>query len=382
MKKKILSVYHFFFKCLYFFFRLFNFKEKDVVIAGYKARYLIGNNLFLFNYLYNENPTDFNFYFYTKDKNVYKDLKRKYPGKIIYSYQLRTLLILLRAKVLVLISGYDDLSPYPLISKKTIINMWHGIPMKNIGYPSTKNVNKYFKLFADSIDYYTVSSAFDKEIIKNAFKLEDKSVVITGLQNNDFIKINQEEILTEKPYLNKKTIILYAPTFRENEMISKNLSDLVPLSELNILLEKYDALFLYRSHFNTQDTEMLTKYNRIKDASNNEFPNAQSLLYFTDILITDYSGIFFDFLLMDKPIVFYNYDFTDYKKHRGFIMDYEENTPGKKVQTQTELLHAIENYLVNPDLDSEFRIKIKNRFHKYTDGKACERTYQLIKTLI
>ncbi|MBI9066510.1 MAG: CDP-glycerol glycerophosphotransferase family protein [Salinivirgaceae bacterium] len=381
MKKIIVYIFRVLINQLYILLKLFNIKETGLLIAGYKARYMVGNCKYLFEYLIELNSEELNFYFYTKDKNEYSILNKKYPHRILYPYQLKSLIIILKSKILVLTSGYDDLSPYPLFDKKIIINTWHGIPMKKIGYLSTKNVNKYFEKFARSLNYYTVSSEYDKLLIKNAFDLNEDSVIITGLQNNDYINLPQNNILEKTPYLKEKIIILYAPTFRENEMKSISFKSIIPISELNLLMEKYDALFLYRSHFNTRDHEEIKAYPRIKYASNSDFPDAQSLLYFSDILITDYSGIFFDFLLMDRPIIFYNYDYEEYEKHRGFIMNYYENTPGPKVQTKEGLLAAIETYLKNSKIDVDDRYAIKNKFHKYTDGKACERTVELIKSL-
>ena len=63
-------------------------------------------------------------------------------------------------------------------------------------------------------------------------------------------------------------------------------------------------------------------------------------------------------------------------------MDYNENTPGPKVKSQKDLMAAIENYLLHPEQDAEFRAKIKKKFHKYPEGGACERTYKLIKELL
>jgi len=380
MKKAIVYVFRILISFIYTIYKTFGFKEKGIVISGYKAKYLVGNNEYLFNYLVNN--SEYDFYFYTKDRAIYKQLSAIFPNKIIYPYTLKAFIILLRSKVIVLTSGYDDLSPFPILDDKIIINMWHGIPMKSIGVKGNKKVLRDFYLFTKSINYYTVSSNYDKEILRKIYKLPKDNVVITGLQNNDFIKKSHNSILINNEYLKEYRVILYAPTYREKEMSLLDFSELVPIDQLNQLLEKYNAYFLYRSHFNTDDIHSLRKYPRIKSASTDIFPSAQSLLYYSDILITDYSGIFFDFLLMDRPIIFYNYDIEDYKKYRGLIMDYEENTPGPKVKTQEDLLAAIEDYLIKPEKDAEFRAKIKKRFHKYTDGKACERTYNLIKELM
>jgi CDP-glycerol glycerophosphotransferase (TagB/SpsB family) len=380
MKQFIFKIFRFTIRLFYILSKYF-VKEEFVIIAGYKARYLNGNNLYLFEYL-ESIDTEFQYYFYTKDKVVYSNLKHQYSKNVLYSYSWRTLMKLVKAKVLVLISGPDDLSPFPLFADKKIVNLWHGIPMKKIGYESLKNVNSSFDLFAKSIDIYTVSSDFDKEIIENAFRLDKSKVRITGLQSNDYFNNPQDEILKYAPFLNKHKIILYAPTFREAGMSEKEFIDLFPIEELHEVLERYDAYFLFRSHINTKAGRVLESYPRIKSASSSEFPVAQPLLYYTDILITDYSGIFFDFLLMDRPIIFYNYDYLNYIKYRGLIMNYEENTPGMKVQTKKGVLEAIEKYLEMPDKDIKVRKLLKRRFHKYTDGKACERTYEIIKELM
>ena len=139
---------------------------------------------------------------------------------------------------------------------------------------------------------------------------------------------------------------------------------------------------MYRNHINTTDLSELKGFNRIIYASSEQFPDTQVLLYYTNILITDYSGIYFDFLLLKRPIIFYDYDFEEYNRVRGFLFDYYEHTPGPKVKTQEELLKAIERYLENPSLDKEKRELLKNKFHKYTDGKASERVYNKIKELL
>ena len=354
--------------------------EEFVIITGYKARYLTGNNEYLFNYLKNNEPP-FKYYFYTKDKSIYRELNKYYNGHILYSYSFRTLIKILKSKVLIITTGPEDLSPYPLISDKYIINIWHGTPIKKVGYPTSEADVSKFKKFTSAINYFAVSSDFDSGIIKNAFRIPHNKIFISGLCKNDYIKIKQDKFLKQNQYLNKK-VIIYAPTYRDNGIQQLDFNQLFPVEQLHNILEKYDAYFLIRNHFNTNDQKALKDFSRIKSASARDFLDPQPLLFYSDIMITDYSGIYFDFLLMDRPVIFYNYDFEVYSRKRDFLYDYEENTPGPKVQNQKDLLFAIEEYLLNPELDSEFRKKIKNRFHKYTDGKACERTYKLIKELL
>ncbi|OYT11233.1 MAG: hypothetical protein B6I18_04930 [Bacteroidetes bacterium 4572_112] len=367
------------FKLIYKISRIL-LKEKYVVIAGFKAKYLTGNNEYLFSYFL-ENVSDLDYYFYTKNKTVYNDLVVKFPNKILYAYSLKTYLVLLKAKVVVITSGDDNLSPYPLLKEKKIVNIWHGIPIKKVGYPENINDRNAFERFMDKLDYFSVSADFDGGIIESAFRIPTDKIFVSGLCKNDFIKISQKKVLENNPYLDKK-VIIYAPTFRDEGMKIISFDKLFPIDRLNALLEKYDAYFLYRSHFNTDESKAIDGYARIKSASSREFLDPQPLLYYSDIMITDYSGIYFDYLLMDRPIIFYNYDYEEYTKKRDFLYNYEENTPGPKVNNQSDLLNAIEEYLINPDKDKEFREEIKKKFHKYEDGKACERTYELIKSLM
>jgi CDP-glycerol glycerophosphotransferase len=356
------------------------FKEEYLIIAGFKARYLTGNNQYLFSYLENNEP-NFKYFFYTKDKEVYRMLNSIYKGKILYTYHLSTFIKILKSKVIIITSGYDDLSPYPLIKSKSVINIWHGIPIKKVGFPAEKSAVKQFVKFTNTLDYFSVSADFDGEIIKSAFRISNDKVFISGLCKNDFINISQKDIITNNLYLQKK-VIIYAPTFRDVGMKILRFDKLFPIDKLNALLEKYDAYFLYRSHFNTEESKAVEGYDRIKSASSREFLDPQPLLFHSDIMITDYSGIYFDYLLINKPIIFYNYDYEEYTKKRDFLYSYEENTPGPKVQTQYDLMEAIETYLLYPEKDAEFRERIKNRFHKYPEGGACERTYKLIKDLM
>lgn len=379
MKLILSQLFRFF--LIFFDFLIYPFiKKKNIIIAGHKSRYLIGNNEYLLDFLENNN-VELNYYFYTKDRTVYDKLKNKYPNKILTPYQLRTIIKFAGAKVLIVTSGLNDFFPYPILNNRKVINLWHGAPLKTIGtYKDKKHRNS--RLFAKALDYYTVSSEFEGEIIQEAFNLKKEKIFVSGILKNDYIKKDFSSLAKEYPFLKNNKVILYVPTFRDKGMSEKSFSELFNLQELNTLLEKFDAYFLYKSHMNSAELTAINKYERIVFASSNKFNDAQPLLYFSDIMITDYSGIYFDYLLMERPIIFYNYDMEEYNNKRGFMFDYNDNTPGVKVKTSKEVLLAIENYLNNPYLDSEKRMEIKQKFHKFEDGKACERTYNLIKKLM
>jgi len=374
-KKLLLNLFRIIIKFTYYVFFVF-IPKKNIIIGGYKARFLSGNNLYLFNFLNSQNLNS-NYFFYTKSKKTYKLLKKKYPRKILYAYNLTTILKLFQAKILIITTGTDDFSPYPLLKKAIIINLWHGIPIKKIG--STENFSD--TKLSRNIDYFSVSSEFEATIMKTVFNLPDNKIFISGLAKNDYIKYRFKFFLSKNPYL-KRTVIIYAPTFREKSQKTKSLSDIFPIQKLQNLLEKYNAVFLYRNHFNSSEQKISKQYNRILSAPPSIFQDVQPLLFFSDILITDYSGIYFDYLLLNRPIIFYNYDYEEYEKSRGFLFDYYKNTPGEKVQTKERIVNVIEDYLIDSDKDKEFREIITKKFHKYRDGKNSERIYELIKKLL
>jgi len=381
MSTKIKLLFLFFLKIIVIILdKLFGLfvKKKYVLVSGLKARYFTGNNKFLFEYFTNNN-VNFDYFFYTKDKNEFELLNQIYPDRILYPYNLKTLFVFLQTKIYVVSSGIYDFSPYTILGNRVVFNIWHGTPIKKVGeMDGDIDIQKFIK----KINFFTVSSDFDGQIIKENFKLTDDKIFVSGLAKNDYINNLDTEFIKDNKFLKQNTIILYAPTFRENGSVLKSLDELFDLNKLNEFLELNNALFLYRYHLNSTESNEVKKYKRIINASSNIYIDAQNLLYYTDILITDYSGIYFDFLLMEKPIVFYNYDYDEYEKMRGFLFDYSENTPGTKVKNKNEALKSLQEYIDNPTKDIKEIIRVKDKFHKYNDGNSCKRITEKIIQLM
>jgi len=117
----------------------------------------------------------------------------------------------------------------------------------------------------------------------------------------------------------------------------------------------------------------------LKTSANNDI-DIQHMLLDCDILLTDYSSVYFDFLLLDRPIIYLPYDFEEYKNARGFLYDDFDNiTCGDKVFTQKEFIESIKNNIENPAKDHKLRAAVTQRFHQYNDGQARERLFNFIK---
>jgi CDP-glycerol glycerophosphotransferase (TagB/SpsB family) len=270
------------------------------------------------------------------------------------------------------------------ISKSQItIQLWHGIGPKPM-----QDRSRF------SYTYFSSPSKWINETVsKKIFKAN--SYLNLGYPRNDILLKNEEKLdlllcdmnIYNSIHKNKDdntSIVLYMPTFRENGFSAFPLD----FKTLNKSMEEQNIKFYVKLH-----PYVLSKYrDTIKEQtfSNIIFYNTAGDIYpilkYIDILITDYSSIAYDFLLLNKPIIFFNYDYIEYKQAREasaekeFLLDYEKDTPGQKVQTQIELINEMAKILEGNDLYSEARIEIRNKLFDYTDGNSCSRIYNHIKT--
>jgi CDP-glycerol glycerophosphotransferase (TagB/SpsB family) len=181
---------------------------------------------------------------------------------------------------------------------------------------------------------------------------------------------------------NKKKIVLYTPTFRDSEI---EFFDHMKIKLFEQFLQKNNILFCIKLH-------PKSKFKKNFDAlqSDNIYvieteSDPYIFLKYTDALITDYSSIYFDYLLLNKPILFFCYDFDQYiQNSREMYFDYNEFTPGIKVQTMEELENAlldIDAFSENYDLKLK-REKIRDIVFDNIHDKGSEILYEYIRNKI
>jgi len=334
------------------------------------------------------------------ETKILKDL----PGaKIVFRYTLQGLLLTLNAKYVILSHGFGDMKLYSFVSSNThVIMLWHAITLKNVGILDKKyDLTTINKLLSNETSRYSLiisSSSVDKFMISGCFGIDARKALVTGLPRNDrylsrplkkdFDFTNSKIELKIPTNLLMKKIILYAPTFRDF-----GVTELFPFEDFNIdaLVDKLieeDVYLLIRPHQNDFKNQERIKTladngsGHILFAGNKEIPDVAELLPFVDIVITDYSSIYIDLLLKDIPPIFLPYDLEEYEKVRGLAYDYGLITPGPKVFTQKDFIVAIEDAFKGAPEYKEQRLFVKKMFHKYDDGKACERIVNAMKELI
>jgi CDP-glycerol glycerophosphotransferase (TagB/SpsB family) len=102
-----------------------------------------------------------------------------------------------------------------------------------------------------------------------------------------------------------------------------------------------------------------------------------------DVLITDYSSLYFDYLLLNRPIIFTPVDLDDYRLNKGFMLEpYDEWTPGDKVFDFHSLMQAMTSAIRQPALYEVERKRLSRIIHAYEDGNSTQRVVKLIKDVI
>ena len=253
-------------------------------------------------------------------------------------------------------------------------NTWHGIALKHIGNdcPGRKDYN------FDTIDYLCVSGDYDEKVFRTAFRAKEKCYLRSGMPRNDQLWNATEAdrlAFREKLRISKdKTVILYAPTWRDSTDGGKTYAIKPPVNFENwkkVLGEQYVVLF--RAHHLTTKILNVQFNDFVRDAS--EYPQVNELMLAADILITDYSAIAFDYSILCRPLLCYAYDYESYLKERGTYFEMDEYYPEKSCRTEEALLSAIGNICVQEA--GERTRRFRDQFIQY-GGDATEKVVKTV----
>ncbi len=271
--------------------------------------------------------------------------------------------------------AYFSFSP-----KVKVVQLWHGTgTIKKFGQDVNQGELKKLEYRANqNITHLIVNSESVKKEYASAFGVPEDRIYVLGLPRTDLLL--QPEYLAEKkkvffdeyPQLRGKRCILYAPTFRDDEVEVPKLH--LDLPQLSRELAPEDVL-LIRLHPHVAERIHTVfeqeKWDNIVDVSG--YSGVTTLLAASDVLVTDYSSIVFEYCIRKKPIVFYAYDLEQFEKDgRSFYRDYRQFVPGNVVQTQEQLLQSFscdDVSLVEDFVEKEF---------VYLDGNSTKRLFELI----
>ena len=356
---------------------------KDLWIVSERGLDARDNGYHFFKYMTKEHPEINTAYIISKTSPDYKKVSAL--GRVIYRRSFCHYLSYLLAKVRVSthIEGY---APDILFFQKTRklvpcraknIFLQHGIIKDDLEFCHADRTN---------IDMFVCSAVPEYEYVDKVFGYKKGVLQLTGLCRYDNLHRNEKP--THK--------ILYMPTWRSNlrscsrstflasEYFEKN-NSLLNSTELAALLEKYDYELIFYPHFEIH--RFLDSFDsdngrvKIADFANND---VQTLLIDSDILLTDYSSVYFDYAYMRKPIVYYQYDeeaFRALHYGKGYF-DYRRDGFGKVVETESDVLSELEHILKNNAVPDDIYMQRMNAFFKFSDKNNCKRNYDAITKLL
>lgn len=354
--------------------------EKLLVFGSTNGQAFSGNSKYLFLYL-NQN-SNYQCVWITSSRKVFENLRNKNYNVASNRNLFKTIKILKAANYIFITHGFGDILMIDFSPKTQLIRLEHGIVFKKLrSFSSDSNLIFFKKIMrkklVQSTSYYVVASEIDKKIKMRSFPLQPNQYINAGYARNDVLaNFSKEQYLDIKISLNIKEgneVLLYAPTFREytykhplNEEFFKKLDE---------LLIKENKILLYKPHPAEKRID-LNIYNNIKSIDPNV--DIMDLLVISDVLITDYSGVTFDFLITLRPVIFFAYDIEMYFEKRGVYFDYETFVPGPIVKTGDELLLKLKNIDQWSKEYEQKRKYIRQLLNEYSDGNSIKKLIEFL----
>lgn len=317
-----------------------------------------------------------------KDRKAKRSMKEKM--KLVYY---------LATSKYVLLDDYSRMISIMKVRKgQEVCQLWHGAgAFKKFGYSRQDKMTKSWMDKVNGHRNYTKAIVSAEQIrwcYAEGFGMDIEKVKATGMARTDiffkqdYIQQKREELYQEYPYLNNKKVILFAPTYR-GVSLKQSYYDYEKLDVEKIYQEFANKgyVFLFKWHpghyYQMQQQGIkpydLEKYeNFFYDFSDKRDIN--ELLLITDILITDYSSVIFDYALLNKPVVYFVYDYDEYQKDRGLYFDLEDYIYGDIAQNTEDLIRAIQEEKVL----EEQRKRFMEKFMNACDGNATKNTCQWI----
>ena len=317
-----------------------------------------------------------------------------------YVASIKGLWYALRAKYWFVNSYSSDIA-FCLAGRAEIVNLWHGVPMKAIEFGITKGdlAKRYVERdIRDTFfhpapfrrpDYMVSTTDFFDGVFSESFRISKEQCIQTGcprnmLLNKPLEEVNQfiqkyESEATKQlvTHIQKyDTVLVYMPTWRDSQR--ECFANGFDLNALNACAEAQNACVLMKPHANTIIDKSVAYSNLIFLDGNVDM---YCILPYTHVLITDYSSILYDYVLMPKKhIILFHYDYEEYVNSREFIFDIQDNIVGRKVYTFDELIQVISTN--DYTMDATARQKILDKFWGETSGKnSCELVLEKLQLL-
>lgn len=368
--------------------KVFPVKKDLIMFESFLGKQYSDSPRAIYEYMLKSHP-NYTMYWSVDRNNIdyFRDKQVKYVRRLSFKW----IYLMARSKYWVTNSRLPLWIPKP--NHTTYLQTWHGTPlkrlaadMKEVHMPGTNTLSykENFLNEAKKWDYLVSPNAYSTEIFKRAFQF-DHSMIESGYPRNDFlINSNNEETISKVKHkanlpMDKK-IILYAPTWRDNQFYARGKYKFNLELNLERLKEEFaeEYIIILRLHYLVAENLDLTGFEGfVYDFSHHD--DIRELYLIADLLITDYSSVFFDYAILKRPMLFFVYDIDDYRDNlRGFYFNFEETAPGPLVKTTEEIIIAIKNVDYKEFYPSETEEAFYERFCYLEDGYSTKRVVDAV----
>jgi CDP-glycerol glycerophosphotransferase (TagB/SpsB family) len=366
---------------------------RQVAFIGRSDSQFAGNCKYLFLHMLRNAPR-FSPTYVTLNRHVHRGLITAGLPSVLFPDQ-DAVTVLAKAGVVVVDDFHYRLNTVQAFtSGAKILQLWHGVGFKKIGFleaetslDMSQEQRDYLRSMYSSYDAVISTSPFYTEnLFKTSFGAED--IWETGYPRNDVLlrQLTKYDLLGSDPALygmirsraKRHTVCLYAPTFREDHGDPFRHGAL-NLPELSTFLGANKLVLFIKMH------EFSAKHDITNLPNIHVIPNhldVYPLLPLVNVLITDYSSIYMDFLLLDRPVIFFPYDQKDYAHRlREFQFDYDQMTPGPKCRQQDDIERELLNVLQSNDAYAADRKRIRQMAFSRRDARSAERVMKHLSNL-
>lgn len=323
--------------------------QNVVLFESFNAKNYSDSPKYIYEYLAQHHSDQYTFVWALNSR----DKKLPYGGKVVHRFSFRYAYYLARSKYLV----FNVRQPlwYRKREGQVFVETWHGTPLKRLVFDqeevtaaSPKYKQQFYKQRSDW-DYLVSANDFSTETLRRCFMYEGEMLDV-GYPRNDILyapdKEEKARMIREKLHIPKdKKTILYAPTWRDDEYYGKGQYKFtLQLDLARLQREVSDAyVILLRTHQYIADAIDTTGLEGF--AFNvSSYDDISELYLISDVCITDYSSVFFDYANLKRPILFYTYDIDKYKNQlRGFYIDMNTEIPGPLLYTNDDVIHALKH---------------------------------------
>ena len=368
-------------------------KENTVMFESFFGRNYSDSPKYIFEYLCQAYPGKYNCVWVKAGK---KDHNLPFPAKQVTRFSFAYFKYLGKSKYFV----FNVRPPKYFIKREdsVFLETWHGTPLKKLGtdmdavfMAGGTDIVAYKKNFTDNAhtwDFLISQNPFSTETFRRCFDFHG-TMLETGYPRNDIMHATPDvmaakirEVRAKMGIPDGKKVILYAPTWRDDEWYGQGQYKFTLQLDLDRLRSALgqEYVVVLRTHYLIVDALNLEDYKGFAfNGSGSDFDDISLLYLISDILITDYSSVFFDYANLRRPMLFFTYDLDKYRDVlRGFYFDLEELLPGPLVFTTDEIIDTIRNL---PEVVEKYKDKAEvfyEKFNGWEDGTASKKVVEQV----